>query len=120
MNSIAILLPTLTYQEQSTLSIMRKALADLEGIMPEFEPSGYREHPGWITINELKIGIAKLSGNWRILWDELGDTPVNEDEVIDKDFLFFIAGTDVHDIWYWFEETFNISIGKIMHGDLTE
>ena len=30
------------------------ALADLEGIMPEFEPSGDRTHPGWKTIEDLK------------------------------------------------------------------
>ena len=37
----------------------RCALADLEGIMPEFEPSGDREHSGWKTIEELKNAIAK-------------------------------------------------------------
>ncbi len=33
------------------------ALADLEGIMPEFEPSGDRQHSGWKTINELKKAL---------------------------------------------------------------
>lgn len=36
---------------------LRCALADLEGIMPEFEPSGDREHPAWETINLLKKAI---------------------------------------------------------------
>jgi len=36
-------------------------LADLEGIMPEFEPSGDREHPGWTTIEELKAAINKAT-----------------------------------------------------------
>lgn len=31
----------------------RCALADLEGIMPEYETSGERLHPGWKTIKEL-------------------------------------------------------------------
>jgi len=30
------------------------AHADLEGIMPEFEPSGDRKHPAWKTIKLLK------------------------------------------------------------------
>jgi hypothetical protein len=30
------------------------ALADLEGIMPEFEPSGDRTHPAWTTITNLR------------------------------------------------------------------
>jgi hypothetical protein len=33
---------------------LRCAIADLEGIMPEFEPSGDREHPAWKTIKQLK------------------------------------------------------------------
>ena len=35
-------------------SICRCALADLEGIMPEFDASGDREHPGWQTIAGLE------------------------------------------------------------------
>ena len=36
------------------IHICRCALADLEGIMPEFEPSGDRQHPGWQTIAGLE------------------------------------------------------------------
>lgn len=39
------------------------ALADLEGIMPEFEPSGDREHPGWRTIKDLKAAIKLAEAN---------------------------------------------------------
>ena len=35
-------------------SICRCALEDLEGIMPEFDPSGDREHSGWQTIAGLE------------------------------------------------------------------
>lgn len=38
------------------------ALADLEGIMPEVEPSGDRTHPGWETIKELQAAIAEAKG----------------------------------------------------------
>ena len=37
------------------------ALADLEGIMPEFEPSGDREHPAWATIDELREAIDAVA-----------------------------------------------------------
>jgi hypothetical protein len=40
----------------------RCALADLEGVVPEFEPSGDRKHPAWTTIHELKQAIAKAEG----------------------------------------------------------
>lgn len=41
------------------------ALADLEGIMPEYEPSGERTHPAWQTITELRAAIqaAEPEGN---------------------------------------------------------
>ena len=39
----------------------RCALADLEGVMPEFEVSGDREHSGWQTIKELKAVIKKAT-----------------------------------------------------------
>jgi len=44
------------------LSAARSALADLEGIVPEFEPSGDRRHPAWNTIRELQAIIAKAEG----------------------------------------------------------
>ena len=41
------------------LAAAKCALADLEGVMPEFEPSGDRTHPAWQTIKELKAVIKK-------------------------------------------------------------
>jgi hypothetical protein len=46
------------------------------------------------------------------LWENLGDVPVNESEEIEEDFLHFEKGTDVYEIWHWFEETYNISVGR--------
>jgi hypothetical protein len=47
------------------LEALEYALADLEGIMPEYEPSGDREHPGWQTIEDIKAAIAKAKGGSR-------------------------------------------------------
>jgi hypothetical protein len=41
------------------LQAAKCALADLEGVMPEFEPSGDRAHPGWQTIEDLRAAIEK-------------------------------------------------------------
>lgn len=46
------------------------------------------------------------------LWEELGDIPVNDQEEIDDPFLDFEIGTDMYEIWHWFEETFNVSVAK--------
>lgn len=40
----------------------RCALADLEGILPEFEPSGDREHPAWETLKLLREVVTKVGG----------------------------------------------------------
>ena len=45
------------------LAALRCALADLEGIMPELEPSGDRNHPAWTTIIEAQHAIAKAEGS---------------------------------------------------------
>lgn len=42
------------------LAAAQCALADLEGILPEFDPE--REHPGWETLAELRAAIAKAAG----------------------------------------------------------
>ena len=46
----------------SLLHGCRCALADLEGIMPDYESSGDRLHPGWVTIKELRAALAKAEG----------------------------------------------------------
>jgi len=58
--------------------------------------------------------------NWRELWDKLGDVPVTEDGLIDQHFYIFDKGIDREQIWSWFEETFNISLGKEIFGKRKE
>lgn len=62
------------------LQSARCALADLEGIMPEFDPDGDREHPAWQTIKELHAAIKD-----HILWhDDHGNPFTHNVEVEDK------------------------------------
>ena len=39
---------------KTEIQLLKNALADLEGIMPEFDSSGDRTHPAWKTIKEIK------------------------------------------------------------------
>jgi len=41
------------------------ALLDLAEVMPEFEPSGDREHPGWKSIKGLNKAIKKIDSTWK-------------------------------------------------------
>ena len=55
--------------------------------------------------------LLKNDFDWRILWDKLGDIPVNENDEIDEPFEHFEVGTDKVDIWKWFEWFFDITLG---------
>lgn len=37
------------------------------------------------------------------LWNELADVPTTDDECLDGAFLHFEKGTEVVDVWHWFE-----------------
>ena len=39
-----------------------------------------------------------------ILWEQLGEIPVDVDDKIEQQFLNFEIGTDKFDIWHWFED----------------
>ena len=43
------------------LMVLSYALADLDDVMPEYEPSGDRTHPGWQTIEDIKVALAKAT-----------------------------------------------------------
>lgn len=40
----------------------------------------------------------------RQLWKAFENYPVNNDDEIEADFLFFPAGTSKFDVWHWFDE----------------
>lgn len=45
------------------LAALERSLADLEGVMPEFEPSGDRTHPAWQTMVDIRAAIEKARGS---------------------------------------------------------
>lgn len=54
------------------------------------------------------------------LWEEFGDIPTKEDDscdflCLDATFLHFGKGTDVYDIWHWFESQNDLFVcGEMM------
>jgi hypothetical protein len=50
------------------------------------------------------------------LWVEFSDTPTNEDDELDADFLHFKKGQDRHDVWHWFESQFDVSVAEDLMG----
>lgn len=59
-------------------SLLRRAFLDMIDILPEFESSGDRLHPGWQTLWEIEQAISEDSG----LFNDPEDTPwlLEEDE----------------------------------------
>ncbi len=51
------------------------------------------------------------------VWDKLRDIPINDDSTIVNSFMDFEEGTDIHDIWHWIENSYNVSIvNDLMEG----
>ena len=48
------------------------------------------------------------------LWSQLKEVPVNNEDELESDFLHFEAGSDKFEVWAWFEETFDITLGEIL------
>lgn len=65
----------------------------------------------FVTKKEI-FSIPLKEFDWKILWDKLGNIPVNEDEEIEEPFEHFEVGTHREEIWSWFEWFFDISIGE--------
>jgi len=59
----------------------------------------------WGQLHQARVAEA------RELWDKLGDIPVNDDGEIEEPFRDFGIGADQKNIWHWFEEYFDISVG---------
>lgn len=52
----------------------------------------------------------------RDLWDEFGDVPMDpETECLEIEWNGFPAGTHREEIWYWFEEVFNVRVVDLMY-----
>jgi hypothetical protein len=55
----------------------------------------------------------------RVTWRQFCDVKKKgsgSDWVINEPFLHFEKGTDVYDVWHWFESKFHISVGKDLLG----
>jgi hypothetical protein len=63
-------------------------------------------HGYWVEIDDECVCIPCLKHDdieW--LWQSLGNTPVDDNgEFTEEPFLHFTAGSEVLDIWHWFED----------------
>lgn len=50
----------------------------------------------------------------KALWKKLSDIPVNNADEIEEVFEGFPIGTHREEIWYWFEETYHVSVSDLM------
>lgn len=57
------------------------------------------------------IKIQLKDFDWTIIWDKLGNVPINNNEKIEESFEHFEIGTERFEIWKWFEWFFDIQLG---------
>ena len=48
------------------------------------------------------------------LWSMFGDVPINNNDEIEQDFLWFPIGTDRFDVWHWFDENYPGGVAALM------
>ena len=48
------------------------------------------------------------------LWEKFGDIPIDDNDCILTPFLHFDTGTNRFDIWHWFEDKFNVTLGELL------
>lgn len=72
----------------------------------------FREFQNLVDLKNKISSIVKTKECATMLWQKLGDIPINENEEIDEDFLHFSKGCDKSDVWHWVEDFFNVSIVK--------
>jgi hypothetical protein len=49
------------------------------------------------------------------LWNEFGDTPINDEDEITEAWQHFEKGTNRFEIWHWFEESMGYSIHQLAY-----
>lgn len=75
-----------------------------------------------IQRHKAQVGLVDLEGHVqncataRFWWEILGDIPVDSEECIEEDVTLmdrdFDKGTEITEIWHWFEDTFDISVAE--------
>ena len=64
---------------------------------------------------EQKFEMNIKDFDWRILWDKLGNIPVNEEDELEEAFEHFNLGAEKMEVWAWFEWFFNIKLGELFY-----
>lgn len=96
-------------------NIKANSLTAAESVVKENTPE--YETVDDISSEYLAKRTDKLSA--KLLWERLGNIPIDDNENIDEPFIFFEKGTDRFEIWHWFEEHYNISVAEeLMYANL--
>ncbi len=63
---------------------------------------------------EMELKFSKRMKECKGLWSKLGDVPIDTYGNTEEVFLNFDIGTNIYDIWHWFEDEFNVSVHDLM------
>jgi hypothetical protein len=61
----------------------------------------------------MKTKLEKLEE----LWEGLENITMNDEEQIEQDYHIWEKGTDIHEIWHWFDERLPQGLGKFLDGE---
>lgn len=123
MDAIDMLIEICSNEEQKKgMESVREMLADFvesEWLSTERPSDCYDWLEQYLSCQRSTEGEIKLNRiiQAKALWKEFGEIPTNpETECIEETWCRFPAGTHREEVWRWFEETFNVSIGEDLMG----
>ncbi len=71
--------------------------------------------PDTLLLVEFHTEKSKRDAELEKLWQQFGDIPMDpETECIEAGFMQFPAGTNIADIWHWFDEQHSIGVAYLM------
>lgn len=79
---------------------------------------GVDSDPAFNFCNRCRQNVAVM--NLEEMWEMLSDVPVDADDCIEEDFLFFEKGTDKMHIWHWFDERCPNGLAVDLMGETTK
>ena len=62
----------------------------------------------------MKNREALTAKDYEELWSMFGDVPIDNNDEIEQDFLWFPVGTDRFDIWHWFDKNYPGGVAALM------
>jgi hypothetical protein len=97
-------------KKKGIISQLKKGVLCVRDIPEEYKP----EVIGKITNNTKNLIERKLADyELEDMWGAFGDIPIDDNDLIQQEFLGFPVGTNRMEVWKWFDEHYTDGVAKL-------